>query len=267
MPISKNLLKRNLPAKKIKGPVSAHQEISLPLDLLNNGIINPQYEGPPIPILYEDENILVLDKPANIHVQPLSYSEKNNCLSFLRSHPQANYAKALRVNEKAYDRGLLYRLDFETSGAMAYIKDEALYQELRANFAAVAKAKIYRAWVVGDFQKEDFWCHYLRPWGPKGHKMTVTEEPTEREQEERGALEVKKLSFDPPKNASLVEVNLKTGLRHQIRAQLGHLGHPVLGDELYGGPPSERLWLHAFLYQLEISGKVMTFTASHPLFM
>ena len=80
-----------------------------------------------------------MDKPANLFVHPLVYDEKNNCLSFLRTYKPAY----LGVNSKNYDRGLLYRLDFETSGVLVYVKNEIAYQYLRENFKTIAKKKTY----------------------------------------------------------------------------------------------------------------------------
>lgn len=83
---------------------------------------------------------------------------------------------------------------------------------------------------------------------------------------ELAELEVQKLSFNERTNRSLLQVSLKTGLRHQIRVQLAHLGYPLIGDELYGGESSSRLHLHAYRYQFQYGGKELFFETPPPVF-
>jgi 23S rRNA-/tRNA-specific pseudouridylate synthase len=76
-----------------------------------------------------------------------------------------------------------------------------------------------------------------------------------------GELALRPLEFNSEKNMSLMEVTLTTGLRHQIRAQLAHLGHPLIGDTFYGGRVAARLYLHALNYSLFIEGKTYSWTS------
>ena len=107
-------------------------------------MIYPIYEGPKIDVLYEDSNCIILNKSPSTHSHPLKYNEKDNCLSFLREN---NYFEALKVNEYNMDRGLLYRLDYGTSGVLVLVKDELDYLHLRDNFnnlvGVIAGAMIY----------------------------------------------------------------------------------------------------------------------------
>ena len=72
-----------------------------------------------------------------------------------------------------------------------------------------------------------------------------------------GKILIKKIHYNSEKNCSLLMVKLKTGLRHQIRAQLSYLGYPILGDELYGGSSSLRIFLHAFYYEIPLKEGVI----------
>jgi 23S rRNA pseudouridine1911/1915/1917 synthase len=250
---SGNLLKKFFDKSFLQRSFKSRSTLKLPLNFINDGMINPQYEGEEIEIFYEDENFLVMNKHANQFVHPLSYDERNNCLSFLRmKHPQV-----LSVNEESYDRGLLYRLDFETSGVLVYVKNDELYKNLRENFLTIAKEKIYRCWVKGDCSLSGRYEHSFSSSGVKGKKVEVA--PV-GDYPKVGSLSLKPLRFDSVKGATLVEVKLETGLRHQIRAQMAHLGYPLVGDNLYGGPIDNRLYLHALSYRVSVGEKDFTFS-------
>lgn len=227
--------------------------LKLPLNFVNDGEINPEYIGPEIDIIYDDENFLVMDKPHNLFVHPLVYDEKNNCLSFLRS----KMPMLLSINSKHYDRGLLYRLDFETSGVLVYVKNEIAYRFLRENFKTVAKKKTYLCLVEGQCTLSGSFTHYFYSKDVKGKRVMVSDHDSLGA---RGDLAMRALQYDPQSDTTLMEVDLGTGLRHQIRAQLAHLGHPLRGDTFYGGKIAKRLFLHALNYQLEYLNKSYSFT-------
>ena len=209
---------------------------------MNHLKINPAYKGPEVLILSETEDVLILHKPPGIHCHPHSYDDQDTLLNFLTVQEKW---EALAVNEESYDRGLLYRLDYETSGVIVLAKSEKYFRFMRDNFDTTMKKKFYWAIVEGSFDKDGRWTHFLKPTGQKGVKQKVMER--EEEETREGTLSVIKLSENL--GTSLVLVNLKTGLRHQIRAQLSFLGFPIVGDELYGGKKAERLFLHAFRYE------------------
>jgi len=243
---SGQLLKKYFSKKELSSPVKAKSIFKLPLNLVNHLLINPIYVGPKIDILYEDEKILAIHKPFNIHSHPLIYEDQNTVLNFLAME---NKLETLRVNEKNYDRGLLYRLDFPTSGLLILSKDESELMNWRKFFQEKMKKKYYLAIVEGDFNKEGHWVHYFKPFGEKGAKQVVSEK--ESPTASRGEFKLKKI--DVYNNHTLLLIDLKTGLRHQIRAQLAALGFPILGDTLYGGSPSSRLFLHCFRYEFSFA--------------
>lgn len=239
---SKNLLKKHLTKNQLQKPMKKGDRLDLPLNLINHGQINPVYAGPIVQIQYEDDLILVLNKPAKIHSHPLTYDESDNLLSFLR---ELRGDRELLVNLANYDRGLLYRLDYETSGLMIYVKNPHLHQELRTNFHRVMKEKIYLAKVKGKFDQEGLWEHKLKPSEERGYKMKVDSHG------ESAVLEAKLKIYDEKTDTSIVEIKLHNGLRHQIRIQLATLGFPIIGDGLYGGEEGKRLFLHAYRYEIQ----------------
>lgn len=242
----------------LKRKVFAKKSYDCPAELVNWERINPDYEGPAIKILAEDDFVLALHKPPGIHGHPLNYLDKKNCLSFLRSQ---DLVETLQVNPGQHERGLLYRLDQETSGVLVAIKNQADYDYLREHFSQIMTQKIYLAIVGGDFNQEGEHQHWLTSGQKKGSQMRVV---GDSQGADRAMLKVQKLAFDSQHQVSLVKVELKTGMRHQIRVQLAYLGHPILGDTLYGGQTSERLFLHAFQYSFSLPGRHKTYTFSAP---
>lgn len=250
---SKARLKKHLSKPLLQKIVSEKDVLRLPINLLNDGEINPHFNAKELPIvLFEDENFFVLEKPSFCHNHPLSYDEQDNLLSFLRSK---NRFDLLEINKTHYDRSLLYRLDYETSGVVVLAKNEEIYHAIRSNFSGLVKKKIYHALVTGNFDREGEFTHYLAAFGVAGKEMRVVDESSG----ECARLKVRKLEYREVSNHSLVEVELFTGLRHQIRVQLRELGFPLVGDRLYGGEMAERLCLHAELYSLEWEGRTYKF--------
>lgn len=249
---SSNKLKKFFDKSFLNKSLGPRATLVLPLDFINAGEINPEYDGPAIETLYEDDLFFVMKKPHNLFVHPLSYTEKNNCLSFLRTtHPEF-----LNVNKGEYDRGLLYRLDFETSGVLVYVKQEVAYRYLRENFKTIAKKKIYHCLVEGECKLQGKFTHYFSAGEEKGKRVLVKNSGEQNE----GSLKLSPLKYLKESNSTLMEVELGQGLRHQIRAQLAHLGFPIRGDEFYGGKAAQRLYLNASKYEIEFEGKTFLFT-------
>ncbi len=238
-------IKKYLPAKLLQKSVRARDIFKLPLDLVNNLEINPVYEGSECFILFESEKYLAVHKPPAIHSHPLQYSDKNTVLNSLAAHQKW---ETLNINKENYDRGLLHRLDFETSGVLLLAKKEELLRSLRDNFNVSMKRKVYLAIVDGEFNQEGFHRQNFASFGAKGEKQVLSNS-VDAQVAESEIYFLEKVGT----NQSLVMVILKTGIRHQIRAQLSSLGFPILGDTLYGGPEAPRLFLHSWLYEWEIT--------------
>jgi len=263
--ISKTKLKKKYFSKKFLSATVGKKSFKIPLDLVNQGFINPDYSGPDIEILLEDERVLVLNKPTNIHCHPLTYTEKDNCLSYLRKN--LFFRKSEFCHERNLDPGLLYRLDLGTSGVLFLVKRKNDYEKIRKNFSEMAKIKTYLAIVEGELKEEGEFEHYFKASHEKGKKMSVFKSRFEGEDLLQGKIRIKKISYNKDKNLTLLSIELGKGIRHQIRAQLAHLGHPVLGDVLYGGKEGERLFLHAYHYKIEFPDKEYEVIAKNaPLF-
>jgi len=242
-----------LSKKKLSHIYSNRDQVEIEIDLFNHHLINPIYDGGEIPILFEDPSFIVLDKPPFLHCHPLKYTDKDTCLNYFR---EQGLSEVLAVNFEEYDRGLLHRLDYETSGVLVAAKSQAVYQEVFENRDIIINGKFYLAIVQGSTPEKGYLFHQLGKSEVRGKKIIekVDGNPCE--------LYFSKVSFNEEHDLSLVLVRLVTGHRHQIRVQFSLSGHPLLGDELYGGKAANRLFLHCYQYDLNFHEKKYSFTSS-----
>lgn len=212
------------------------QEVSLPASLMNKGEIYPKYsphhERPKI--LEERGPFLAVSKPSGIHCHPLHYGENDNLLSFLREEGHFDY---ININNEHMDRGLMYRLDYETSGLTLLTKDATLLKELRTK--KLLKNKTYLAVVSGE---------YNGPLELENDLTTTGKKIRESREGKKAQLKIIDVNYDLSKNRSILKVVLNEGLRHQIRVQLALTGFPLMGDTLYGGEASDVFGLHSYSY-------------------
>lgn len=249
-----SLKKFNLNKNFLNKKILAKDEIELPIEVINHKRIHPTYTGKTVTILHENEFFIALSKPEKVHCHPLDYSDSNNLLSYLYS--TGKYNKELQVNKQDYDRGLLNRLDYETSGIIFYIKHESLLAELRENMESLVKEKVYLAVVDGLCEYSGLLTQFLYSSGKKNHYMQISDQPVDNS--EKVSCEVEVLSQNKQKNLSLLKVSLHQGKRHQIRKQLEGIRHTILGDPLYGLEGAKRMYLHAYEYSIVIDGKDYT---------
>ena len=222
-----------------------------------------QAEELPLNILYEDEAILVINKPAGLVVHPAAGNETGTLVSGLLFREPEAFAE---VGDDADRPGIVHRLDKDTSGVMVIARTAQAHAALKRSFQERGVDKIYLAMARGHF-KDSF---------------GVVEEPIGRDPRHRQKMSVrpeggrealtKYRVIAERSGASLLQVRLYTGRTHQIRVHLSHIGHPILGDGLYGGPGKfapfscERQMLHAWKLAIPhpITGERTIFTAPTP---
>lgn len=255
--ISKNQQKKYLSKKKLMMKVIARETLLLPVDLFNTYMVSPKYSGPVISVVDEIDDYIALSKPCKLHSLPLRYSDQNNLLAFLRN--RENSSDVLNVNKLSYEKGLLFRLDFETSGLILLAKTDQFFQAFRKE---AKKRKFYLAVVQGEVQNDFSYAHHVYYTGEKGAIGRVKDDATENSH-----LEGKKVVYNSEKNLSLVIIKLDEGLRHQIRIQLSAEGNPILGDPMYGEIESDRMYLHSFCYEFEYNGKKLSVTDKNIQFL
>ncbi|HTF34643.1 MAG TPA: pseudouridine synthase [Myxococcota bacterium] len=205
----------------------------------------------PLHVLAQGPGWLVVDKPSGVPVHALAPGEKGSLLSAVA----ARHPEIAGVGEGGLRSGVVHRLDVDTSGAVLFATEEAVFRRLRAAFASHRVQKRYRAIVLGELAGAgDFECGLVvarhRP-----ARVRVVE--AERAAVDRGVRRAKLAwrALEALGGATLVEVRLETGFLHQIRATFAHAGYPVAGDVVYG-PREERTriprqMLHASLLSVD----------------
>lgn len=194
-------------------------------------------------VIFSDKDLFVINKPPFWHCLE-GKSESQAILSrWIKEHfPDQN-----QISEM----GLCHRLDFQTSGCILIAKSEPIYKRFRAEFSsphAHDLKKIYWAIVEGSPKQESFEFYFQSRY-KSSKKMSVEDSGNENElgRCRFRALKTSETDLRLDSSLSLLEVELLgPGKRHQIRAGLAHLGHPILGDKLYRGKDWENFFgLHS----------------------
>ena len=194
---------------------------------------------PALPIIFEDEHVLVINKPQGLQSQ----NEENPLVG--DSALTRVLAAKKESGEQTDQIRLCHRLDVQTGGLLIFTKDEASYEAALEAFEKRTMEKYYTCRVKGCPAKQKAVMHaYLRK-DAQLSRVAVTDYPA------RGALEIVTgyRVLEAGEYARL-EVELMTGRTHQIRAHLAHIGHPILGDDKYGdralnrklGLKKQQLW-------------------------
>jgi 23S rRNA pseudouridine1911/1915/1917 synthase len=198
----------------------------------------------PIRIVHADEHIVVADKPAGMPSHPLKPQETGTAANAL----VGRFPELARVGPAPREGGLVHRLDGDTSGLLLAARTDAAHAALRAQFAARTVEKGYLALVAGELQAGGEIAVPLAHDPQDPRRVRAASDPEWAEAHgARPAL----TRFEPRERRrgfTLVDVEIATGVMHQIRAHLAFIGHPLVGDELYGGPRLaglSRHFLHA----------------------
>jgi len=218
-----------------------------------------QVEG--VVIVYDDEDIVVIDKPVGVAAHPSLGWTGPDVLSHL-----AGAGFRISTSGVPERRGIVQRLDVGTSGLMVVAKSERAYTILKRAFRSRSVDKIYHALVQG--HPDPFTGTIEAPIGRHpgaDYKMAVME---------RGRHSVTHYStLEAFVAATLLEIKLETGRTHQIRVHMAAIRHPCVGDLMYGADPVlaeklglERQWLHAvrLSFTHPSSGELMQFESGYP---
>lgn len=187
----------------------------------------------PLKLLFQDEFLVVVNKPAGLLSVPGRGTDKADSL-------------ATRVQAQFSDALIVHRLDRDTSGLLVLARGAEMHRRLSMAFAAREVDKRYVARVTGKLEQTsgEINLPIIVDWPnrPKQHVNYATGKPS--------LTRYTLLSHDAANNTSLLELEPITGRTHQLRVHLSEIGHPILGDTLYGGAvanSTERLLLHARL--------------------
>ncbi|MFW0894220.1 RluA family pseudouridine synthase [Gardnerella sp. Marseille-Q9181] len=216
-----------------------------------------------IPIVYNDEDIVVVDKPVGVAAHSAKGWDGPTV-------PECLEASGVEIKTTVCDesrKGIVSRLDVGTSGLMLVCKTDFAYEEMKKQFANHSVKKIYHALVQGNLTQNK--ATIDAPIGRakvSDFRFTITKS---------GKPAITHWDvIERFKGATLVKVNLETGRTHQIRVHFSSIGHPVVGDPMYGANPqlSEKLglsrqWLHAMSLKFKHprTGEFIKVESKYPL--
>jgi len=242
----------------------------------------PQGEAIPLKVVYEDDDLIVIDKPRGLVVHPAAGNWTGTLVNALIAHCGESLSGVGGVRRP----GIVHRLDKDTTGLMVVAKNDAAHHSLAEQFADHGR--------TGELRRGYLAFVWNAPDRPKG----VINAPLDRHPHARDKRAVREggreaithwevlqrfAGSDEKPVASLIACRLETGRTHQIRVHLAHIGHPLLGDDTYGpgfrtkavhlSPQAQdalaalgRQALHAYLLTFEhpLSGKVLEFRSELP---
>jgi 23S rRNA pseudouridine1911/1915/1917 synthase len=209
-------------------------------------------EEVPVPVVFEDEHILVVDKPAGLVVHPGAGNPSGTLVNALLS-------RGISGGDDPSRPGVVHRLDRDTSGLMVLARGEPAYSKLVRMMSARRVGRVYRAVVVGEGLPETGTID--SPVGRDPDNPTLMA---------AGVGKPAITHFEVLAAAAghtMLGVRLETGRTHQIRVHLSAIGYPVYADPLYGEPvPDRRLWLHAgdLSFQHPVTGEALVFHSDIP---
>ena len=207
---------------------------------------NPYFYHPDWPVLHEDNHLLALYKPAGLLVQG-DHTGATSLLDLAKVWLKERYHKKGEVF-----LGLVHRLDRPVAGVMLFCRTSKAARRISEQFRSGKIQKGYLAIVTGNLPRSSGQLiDHIERHDNRSSRITPT--PTSASQEARLSYQV----LAATASSSLVDIRLETGRHHQIRVQMSHLGHPILGDLRYGAP--------APLTQRQVALVASKLTLYHPI--
>lgn len=207
-------------------------------------------------VIYEDNHIIVVEKPANIPSQGDKTGDLD-MLTIIKAYLKEKYNKPGNVY-----LGLVHRLDRPVGGVMVFAKTSKAAARLSEQVREKVFKKKYLVIVNGKFEEKKGTLKDYLLKNERLNKSRVVEEETKNSK--YAELDYEVLKYDKEQNLSLLKINLHTGRHHQIRVQLSSRDHSIYGDAKYNGRGSARqlyLWAYELTIQNVISKEEMTFTS------
>jgi len=228
----------------------------------------------PLEILYEDNDILIINKAAGMVAHPAPGHKQETVVNALLSHCGDSLSGIGGVKRP----GIVHRLDKDTSGLMVVAKNDHAHQQLAAQFASRTLSRRYWALVWGLLPQRSGSIEGAIGRSPRNRQKMALVKKGGKPAQTFYNVEKTFIPKNMPQQAiTLIECTLATGRTHQIRVHLSAIGHPLVGDPVYGSKGKGKLWpenitqfprqaLHAFQLQLQHprTQEMMTFNAPIP---
>lgn len=257
--IKDQLILVNGKAEKSKYLVSTGDEIEIQIPPAVELDVKPQ--AIPLEIVYEDDDLLIANKPKGMVVHPAPGNYENTLVNALMHHCKGNLSSINGVIRP----GIVHRIDKDTSGLLMVAKNNEAHRSLAAQLREHTITRRYHALVMGNIKENQATIDAPIARHPVDRlKMTVIDGG-------RDAIthfKVLERFFD----YSYIEARLETGRTHQIRVHLSYIQHPLLGDDLYGGKTSkfnlqgQSLHAKTLGFQHPVKGEYMEFEAPLPAY-
>ncbi|NLM04213.1 MAG: RluA family pseudouridine synthase [Clostridiales bacterium] len=220
--IKNELIKVNNKLEKNRYILKENDEIEIIIPTITEKEIMPQ--NIPLDIIYEDNDIIVLNKPQGMVVHPATSHYENTLVNALLYY----YKDQLSSINGKLRPGIVHRIDMDTSGLLMIAKNNDAHLFLAQQLKNRTVLRKYHAIVLGNIKEDEFTIDAPIARHPVQRlKMTVSEDGR------RAITHIKVI--ERLDNYTYVEAKLETGRTHQIRVHLSHINNPILGDEIYGG--------------------------------
>lgn len=208
-----------------------------------------------IPVLYEDEYVLVINKPAGIMVHSDGKTEEKTIVDILKDiYPEIDSVG--EVEEEIDRSGIVHRLDKDTTGCLIICKNQKAFKKIKNAFQERRVKKVYLAIVQGNV-KDDIGlidAPIARAKSDFRKRSIIDMFSKDFRGEERDAItRYKVVQRSPDKKFTLLECFPETGRTHQIRVHLRGIRHPIIGDDLYGSPTGKDLAPRQMLHAKKIT--------------
>ena len=195
--------------------------------------VKPKYEGisTKLNILYEDERIIVINKPAEVPVHATNNDHKHNLTDMVRAYLYKNNPHQDRL---LFEASPCHRLDTNTTGVLIFAKTQEDLNRITSIFRDRSCRKIYNAVIFGRMAHQTVICSDIDTTENRQNKVTVSNIQTFSEvpSDYAGCITIV-TPLEYRDNITFCEVELLTGKKHQIRAHLQAIGHPLVGDQKY----------------------------------
>lgn len=219
-------------------------------------------EDIPLDVLYEDDDVIVVNKPKNMVVHPAAGHYSQTLVNALMYHCKNSLSGINGVMRP----GIVHRIDKDTTGSLIVCKNDSSHEIIAAQLKEHSIVRKYRAICMGILKEDEYTIN-----APIGRHPTERKKMAINEKNGKSAITHIKV-LERLKNATYIECCLETGRTHQIRVHLSSMGHPLLGDEIYGDTKNKYKLngqtLHAYIlgFQHPATGKYIETIAPIPLY-